>query len=341
MICGNKNSVLAIFVFLSATFCFAETIVNGIISQNTRWTVNESPYILTNDLVIEPRALLVIEAGVEVLIEKPVKVPADIKQVDNLDSFTVKINVYGALQAVGTPISPIVFRGKDVEDNYVHWYGILINSRKSQETNIAYAAISSAANGITINNGSPLIRNTLFEFNNVGLRIENRSDARVFHCVFAQNYLSGVRVLDSNPFIYNSILVNNNMTGLWGDKNTEIAFKNNLVFGNGKNFSDTDPRLGRNNKLNANGDSTDFAGNLVMDPVFTESFAAIEAAKKSSRKERSPLSLNIINEIKDARYFLSPLSPCIDAGIGDKTFREVDNSLPDLGIWGGAENIKF
>ncbi|MCL1945957.1 MAG: right-handed parallel beta-helix repeat-containing protein [Chitinivibrionia bacterium] len=343
MFCRNKNLVAIILaVFLSVSFCFAQTIISdGIISQHTRWTADESPYILTNDVVVEQQARLVIDPGVEILIEKPIKIPSNIEQVSVLDSFTVKITINGALHAIGTPTSPIIFRGKDIENPYTHWFGIVIDSRKSQEVSIGYTIITSAANGITVNSGIPFIRNTLFEFNNVGLRLENRADARVFHCVFSQNYLAGIRVVDSNPFIYNSILINNNMLGLWGDKNTEIAFKNNLAFGNGRNFSDTDPRFGRNTRTNANGDSTDFAGNLVMDPIFIENFAAQNAAQNAGKRQKLPMSQSIINEIKDQRYFLSPFSPCIDAGIGDRGFRETDGSLPDMGIWGGAEVIKF
>jgi hypothetical protein len=336
----TKNRVLAIFFVVGV--CFAETIVSGRITENTWWSASNNPYIIINDIVIEPQARLVIEPGVEVLVERPTRIPPEIEQIDNLDSFTVSIRVHGILHAVGTPLNPIIFRGRNVGENtYTHWYGIIIDSEKSRETTIAYATVSSAATGIRVTSrGVPLIRNTLFEFNNIGLRIERRSAARVVHCVFAKNYLAGIRVYDSNPFIYNSIIVNNDMIGLWGDKHAEIAFRNNLVFENGRNFLDTDPLFGRNSRVNANGDSTDFAGNLVTDPIFVETLQE-EAAQNSGRTARRPASQNILDQIKDRRYFLSPYSPCVDAGVSDRIFREIDGSLPDLGIWGGAEVIRF
>jgi hypothetical protein len=336
-----KKTFFAI-LFFTAGVCFAETIIFGTITENTWWTTKNSPYILTNDLVIAPQARLVIEPGVEIVIEKPTRIPENITQIDRSDSFTVAIKVYGALHALGTPLNPIVFRGKDIseQDTYTHWFGILIDSKRTQEITIGYATVSSAVNGIWVKGGMPLIRNNLFEFNNVGLRLDAKSTARVVHCVFAQNYLAGIRVVDSNPYVYNSIIVNNNLIGLWGDKNTEIAFKNNLSFGNGRNYVDADPLLGRNSKVNANGDSTDTAGNLSCDPIFLGSVKE-EEAKKSDRAEKKPSSQNILNEIVDDRYFLSTYSPCIDAGVSDKMFREIDGTLPDLGIWGGAEVIRF
>jgi len=338
-----EKSVFAI-IFLSffSRLVFAETIVEGVITENSWWTPDKSPYVITNDLIIAQNAKLIIEPGVEVLIERPVKMPVGIEQIDHLDSFSVAIKVFGVIYAVGTPQNPIIFKGKDVEETYTHWYGIVISSRRTQEISIGFATVSSAANGICVKNGGmPVIRNTLFEFNNVGLRIEGRSSVRVLHCVFSQNYLAGLRVLDSNPYIYNSIITNNNIVGLWGDKNTEIEFKNNLCWGNGnKDYSDTDPNFGIMKKLNSNGDSVDIAGNLRCDPVFAGSVKESELQKKGA-KEKIPYSTKIIDQIEDKRYFLSPYSPCIDAGTPDKMFRENDGSLPDLGIFGGAEVIRF
>jgi hypothetical protein len=336
------KKIVFIALFFCVNFVFGETIVSGIITENAWWTADKSPYILANDVVIAPDARLVIEPGVTILIEKPTRIPDGIKQIDELDSFTVAIKVYGAIYALATPTNPITIKGKDVspDDNYTHWAGIYIDSRRTAESVIGFATISSAANGIWIKNGRPLIRNVLFEFNNVGLRMENKSSVRVMHCIFAKNYLTGIRILDSNPYIYNSIIVSNNLTGLWGDRKTKIDLRNNLFFDNGRNFADTDPLYGKNSKVNENGDSTDFAGNLVTDPIFAGTLKE-EKARNSGKIARKPMFSNIFDEIADKRYFLSPFSPAIDAGINDKMFREVDGSLPDLGIWGGAEVIRF
>ena len=338
-----KNIVFVILLAFAGV-SFGQTVFSGIITENTWWTASNSPYILTNDVVIAPDARLVIEPGVTVLVERPTRIPEGIQQIDQLDSFTVSIKVYGAIYALGTPTNPIIFRGQDVKTENIntHWFGIFINSRRTQEITIGYAIISSAANGIWVKNGRPMIRNTLFEFNNTGLRIENRADVRAIHNIFSKNFLAGVRVLESNPFIFNSIFVDNNTIGLWGDGKAKIDLRNNLFFNNGRNFSNTDPLFGIKSRVNANGDSTDFAGNMIADPIFVGSVR--EASMRAAgRPERIPASQIIMNEINDNRrlYFLSPFSPAIDAGVSDRMFREPDGSLPDLGIWGGAEIIRF
>ena len=336
---------LSLAIFFAVSICFARTVIDGqIITTNTWWTVANSPYILTNDVVVAPQARLVIEAGVEVLVERPLRIPEGIDQLDNLDSHTVSIKVFGALHALGTPTRPIIFRGQNVEENFTHWYGIVIRSARTRDMVIGYATISSAAYGIRVIGGQPLIRNVLFEFNNIGVRIEERSTARIAHCVFSQNFLAGVRAYNSNPLIYNSILINNNMTGLWGDSHTKIDFRNNLLFDNGRNFSLTDPYFGRKNRVNSNGDSTDFQGNMIMDPIFLGSVQEAEARKEGKRTQRRAASTNIFESIEDEtrkRFFLSPFSPAIDAGVSDRVFREIDGTLPDLGIWGGPEILRF
>ncbi|MCL2844482.1 MAG: right-handed parallel beta-helix repeat-containing protein [Chitinivibrionia bacterium] len=341
-----KISVLATFFVVSV--CFARTVIDGeVITTNTWWRAENSPYILTNDVVVAPQARLVIEAGVEVLIERPIRIPEGIEQLDNLDSQTVSIKVFGALHALGTPTRPIVFRGLNVEEGnqFTHWYGIVIRSARTQDMVIGYATISSAAHGIRVIGGQPLIRNVLFTFNNIGVRVEDRSTARIAHSVFSQNFLTGIRVYNSNPLIYNSILVNNNMTGLWGDSHARIDFRHNLLFDNGRDFSLTDPLFGRNDRVNSNGDSTDFKGNMVMEPIFLGSFAEAAVRKEGRRAERRAASYNIMESISAddvrRRFFLSPFSPAIDAGVSDRVFREIDGSLPDLGIWGGPETLRF
>ena len=335
-----KKTILVFLALLTAKIC-SQTVIHGVIKENTWWTKENSPYILTNDLVIAPFARLVIEPGVTVMAEKPLRIPDGIEQIDHLDSFTVAIKVLGALHAVGTPTDHIIFMGKDVEDDrYTHWYGIYVDSRRSEQVTLAYTTVSSAVNGIFVKNGMPMIRNVLFEFNHVGLRAENRASLRAVHCVFTKNYLAAVRVINSNPYIYNSIFVDNVGTALWGDGKVDIPFRNNIIWNNGRDFLETDARLGVMRKLNPNGDSTDFYGNLRTDPVFVGSQRA-EFLEKSGKTAKNVFFHDRLDEIEDKRFFLSPYSPAVDAGINSRMFRESDGSAPDIGIWGGADHIRF
>ncbi len=74
------------------------TEVSGYIRENTTWTVANSPYEVTGDIIIEEGVVLTIEAGVVV------------KSRNNVD-----IKVKGGLIAEGTPYNPIIFTSADRE----------------------------------------------------------------------------------------------------------------------------------------------------------------------------------------------------------------------------------
>ncbi len=70
------------------------TEVGGIISSNTIWDTNQSPYVVTNILVVDTNVLLEIKPGVEVRTYS-----------------NAYIIAYGAIYALGTETNPIVFSG--------------------------------------------------------------------------------------------------------------------------------------------------------------------------------------------------------------------------------------
>ncbi len=83
---------LACLLLLLPGALLAETNVTGAITQNTTWTASQSPYHLLVDTLVDNGATLIIEAGVTVRLARGV-------------SLTVKS---GALQAAGSPASPVV-----------------------------------------------------------------------------------------------------------------------------------------------------------------------------------------------------------------------------------------
>ena len=57
---------LLISTLFFATFGFGQTEVSGIISSNTTWTLENSPYIVTGNILLNEGITLTIEAGVTV-----------------------------------------------------------------------------------------------------------------------------------------------------------------------------------------------------------------------------------------------------------------------------------
>jgi len=59
-------TLLSLIVLVKITV--AQTSVSGGIYSNTTWTLANSPYLMTNNIVVFPGVTLTIEPGVEVLV---------------------------------------------------------------------------------------------------------------------------------------------------------------------------------------------------------------------------------------------------------------------------------
>lgn len=339
---------------VSLSLSYGETVVSGIINQNTWWTKDKSPYVITNDLVISQNARLLIDPGVEILIEKPLAIPKDIVQLSSSDTFSVTIRVLGALQCKGKPDSPIIFRGRYISkgDEYTHWDGIILNSSRSNEISLSHTYIHNAVTGLSIRKGTPLIRNFLAERNNIGIKAESSSSPRIVNALFTDNFFSGIRIEKANPEIYNSIFYENRNIAIYSDRVSKITIQNCGFFKNSKSFAGCSPEFGVPKKINKNNDSTDIFGNLKLDPMFAGSLAEeIEIKKKLKDLHGSTIKSPDAKLVKaissptkyseSRKYYLSKHSPYIDAGHSAARFKEPDGSLPDLGIWGGPEFLQF
>ncbi len=343
-----------LFILFTLTSVFSETLVSGIILKNEWWSRDKSPYVVSNDIIIGPDARLVIEPGVEVLIEKPLKLPDGIDQTSKADTFSTSIRIHGALRCIGKPDQPITFRGKYISkgDEYTHWEGITLKTKRSDEVFITHTRIHNSSTALQIHKGKPLIRNTLFEKNSVGIKVINGSSPRIINSMFTDNFLCGIRIEKANPEVYNNIFFKNRNIALWGDHVSKIKFKYNGLFGNGdNNFVNCAPELGAISEVNKNSDSTDVHGNIFMDPIFVGSSSEMnEKALRTKALHESSIKKPSQKEIMDIetaprysegrRFFLSKFSPYINAGYPASRYDEPDGSRPDLGIWGGPEFLQ-
>ncbi len=225
--------------------------VCGEILTDTIWNEEESPYLLTCDVVVTDMATLTITAGTQVLFEHPM---------DDL-------NIYGRLQVLGTQESPVRFRplrgatpgswggvnymwtSSGLLDHVVLEYGGAANSMLYVGTDQLQILDSvfrySATGGISIEFGSPLISGTQFISNTSpyggGLYIDS-SSPHVVHNIFAGNSAvsgynnrggglytySGSPVIEGNLFIHNSAVQGG---GIYNDMGSPII-QNNIFTGN-------------------------------------------------------------------------------------------------------------
>ncbi len=359
----NKHVIVNIFiitVLINSAAIWSATEKYGIISKNERWSAEHSPYIISDDILVTENARIVITPGVQVFIGKPLSFKSGINQKNHLDSFTVSIKIKGALKCVGRSDNRIVFSSQTKHSNQCQWYGIIINSIRDDEIEFAFCDIGNACNAISIEQGSPLIRNCILESNSVGIQCSNESYPRIFNSLLAYNSTTGIHIQKSNPIILNNIIVFNRGNGIWSDNFSRVTIEYNCIFGNTDgNLVGCNPELGCVKKRNKNKDSTDFAHNLFTDPIFAGSPADSLAVEQDvslktdkSRIKDTTVAKILYDTLSDStatkwinrdytRFSLSKYSPCINAGKPGKQFNDVDGSKNDMGIFGGQEFVDF
>ena len=346
--------LLSIF---AVTVCVSEEHVGSHITKDTRWDADEGPYIISRDLVIDHGACLTISPGVRVIIKKP-KIYDTIVQYDATDSQLVSIKVKGVLNCVGEIDRRIVFVTSNPQNTTFGWYGIIFDNSQDDFTEIAFTDIVNAYRGISVKQSSPLLRNLILEYNHIGIFCSTKGNARIYNCVITHNFLSGIHVREANPQIANCIVAFNQNNGVLCDGISKINFEYNCVYGNDDgNFLDCDPQFGV--LLSAKKKSknrTDFAHNIYMDPIFAGSIADSLAQERDislptektkikdttlakiyySDKESIHTPVNPV-KLNPGKYTLSSYSPCINSGLSDAKFNNLNGTQNTMGIWGGPK----
>lgn len=135
-----SHAFLTLALLSNAEPTFASTEVSGTISTNTRWDIDGSPYIVTGLVFVT--ATLTVDPGVEVLFE---------------ENNTLYITS-GALSAVGTTDSLIVFASAKLLPGTLDWGGISFGASSNDALCIIKnAVIVFAGRGIAITDASPHI----------------------------------------------------------------------------------------------------------------------------------------------------------------------------------------
>ena len=177
------------------------TEVKGIISENTVWATQNSPYIITNDALIEKGVTLRIEPGVIVKFQEG-------EGRGNKGGFEI-INK-GNIIAKGSPNNKIIFTSLEPDPRSGDWGSIEVIDGGS--INFDYTEIKYASAGVTVENASEIII-TNSHFHNCGTGIfVNKGPAIISNNLIENNY-AGISFLhipysgsfDSGTFHYQGI----------------------------------------------------------------------------------------------------------------------------------------
>jgi hypothetical protein len=334
---------------------FSDVLVGGIINRDTRWTADQGPYIVTQDILVTGRAHLSIGPGTAILVGKPTYREKAIPQIDAIDSATIAITIEGGLDCVGRADKRISFVPQTGNRQGPQWYGIVFRKAPDNYAELAYTDISGAYNAISVFDSRPAVHHCRIDFNNAGIVCGGHGDARVFNCVIVYNFTTGIRISLANPTFENNIIAFNKNNGMWCDGASKITFEYNCVFGNADgNLMDCDPELGVMKKKSERKDSTDYKDNIFKNPIFAGSEYDSVAVERDvslptdkSRIRDTALARVLEPTLKDSlaarkrsgqymHYSLSRYSPCIHAGSPSSEFKNGDGSRDDIGLYGGS-----
>ncbi len=241
--------VLSVFIF--PINVFADTEVSGVISEDTTWTLVNSPYIVTGDVSVYKSSsefsTLTIEPGVEI-------------RFNSNCGLYVGVSIFqGALKALGTETDPILFTSSDPSPSPGSWKGLYFD-QESVDTEtllehciIEYAGQSYNANiycnsssphitdctirqgsgyGISANQGSPAISRCDIHSNLNGV-YGNSGAPEITQCDIHDNTQYGIYGYNSSGSVAGCQVYENQAAGIYWDNSGSPTLSGNTIFDNG------------------------------------------------------------------------------------------------------------
>jgi parallel beta-helix repeat protein len=215
-------SLLLVITFVTLSFAnkmafFAAnaTYVEGDITQDTVWTLIDSPFVVSKNITVYQNVKLTIEPGVEVRFG---------------GSFS--ITVEGVLDATGTPNSAITFTSNKDQPQAGDWDTIKFNG--TTPSTLAYCVLKYATNGMTIENSNVEIKNSevSFSYQN-GIAVSNGT-ANIQNSRISDNLVNGIYVTGNSQVTVQNNTVEANANGvlLTGESIIRANITRNTVLSN-------------------------------------------------------------------------------------------------------------
>jgi hypothetical protein len=228
------KKVLYACLFLMTIIASGQTTISGGINQDTNWTLQNSPYILTGDTVIFGSNTLTIEPGVVVKFDS-----------------NVQLRIQGSLIAVGNSTDIITFTSNESNPQPGSWREV--NLEYNATCILDYVQMEYADTALRYNqiNTASSIKNAIFQFNNNAIKVNGGSvqfpitmdtvtfksndkgianfyeEVTLTNCMFINNRI-GAELTESN--INSCTFEGNSEIGLTG--NTSTIQNNTFIFNN-------------------------------------------------------------------------------------------------------------
>jgi parallel beta-helix repeat protein len=219
------------------------TYVEGPITQDTIWTLVDSPFVLSNNVTVYPDATLTIEPGVEVRFG---------------ENFWLIVN--GRVIANGVEDKLICFTSNKLAPMNGDWGTILING--TQPSSLTYCIIEYGTNGICVEDGSLNIQYSSIRANAENGIIINNGIVIVKNNEIFNNIMSGICITDGSQIIIQNNVISSNGDGilLAGHLAGEIDIEQNNILLNGQSGITLEADAYYNTVIINNNVSTNFNG---------------------------------------------------------------------------------
>ena len=214
------------------------TYVEGPITQDTIWTLVDSPFVVSKNVTVYSNATLTIEPGVEVKF-----------------GGNFSLTIYGKLYANGTE-KAITFTSNKEQPEVGDWRAITFNGMEKSmlmgcfvtyaengvfvengNVTLEDSAISLCQNGIVIADGELTIANSSISLcRQSGISITN-GESTVQNTLIAENQENGIYITGNGQVTiqYNTVLANGNGVFLTGNESSSVNISQNIISANKQN----------------------------------------------------------------------------------------------------------
>ncbi len=183
-------TLLVVIIFVFQTFA---TNVSGIISNNTNWTVANSPYIVTGNLLVGFGTTLTIQSGVVVKFDS-----------------TTTLQIDGTLMALGTNGSPVLFTSNT--SNHAGAWGYIYFSDLSTDAVFQNSIYGGYVSGSILSYCTIELAGGLNITDNGALKLNN-AHPYITHCIISNNKASGIRATGLSSLLkIDNCSINNNIS---------------------------------------------------------------------------------------------------------------------------------
>jgi len=206
--------VFSIFNFANRTLFTSvnATYVEGPITQDTIWTLVDSPFVVSKNVTVYSSATLTIEPGVEV------RFGGDFSLI-----------VLGKLYANGTS-KTITFTSNKEQPEVGDWKAITFNGMGKSVLIGCFVAY--AKDGIFVENGNVELGNSAISHCQSGITVAN-GKLMIENSTVSLCSQSGINITNSESIVQNNLITENQENGICISGNGQITIQKNTVITNG------------------------------------------------------------------------------------------------------------